>query len=116
MLEIKTITKNNVTAFDKAVNEAMVAGWDLIRRECFITGSDRATTFYAELERIVEGPVAEEEDVYVVARWEVTRNPLKPYVCNNCAYKTNAQWPTCPGCGSVMENAPGGKQMKGGSK
>lgn len=107
MLEIKTITKNAVSPFDKAVNEALVEGWDLVRRECFITGADRATTFYAELERVVEDPVAEDVEVYDTAQWEVTRNPLNPYRCTNCGHKTNAQWGTCPGCGRVMENAQG---------
>ena len=49
MLEIKTITEATPHYFDAAVNAALAEGWELLRRECFITGSDRATTFYAEL-------------------------------------------------------------------
>ena len=76
MIEIKTITENTAFAFDKAVNAALMEGWDLVRRECFITGSDRATTFYAELERFVyEAEDEDEGGSPTTARWEVTRAP-----------------------------------------
>ena len=102
MLEIKTITENNATSFDKAVNAALIEGWELVRRECFITGSDRATTLYAELERITE--VYEEDDDFctITGKWEMTRNPRNPYRCNGCGHVTNAKWVTCPGCKRMM--------------
>ena len=101
MLEIRTITENYPHLLDRAVNEALADGWELVRRECFITGSDRATTFYAELERVVEEP--EEEDHSTdYARWETVRDPRNPYRCSACGYKTNAEWPTCPDCDRIM--------------
>lgn len=104
MLEIKTITASLAPHFDRAVNEALVEGWELVRRECFITGSDRAATFYAELERIVEEPEEEEEDDHSTdtAFWVLTRNPRSPYRCSACGFTTNSQWPTCPVCDRIM--------------
>ena len=103
MIEIKTITENTAFAFDKAVNAALMEGWDLVRRECFITGSDRATTFYAELERFVyEAEDEDEGGSPTTARWEVTRAPRNPYRCSSCGHTTNAQWSVCPSCKLVM--------------
>lgn len=102
MLEIKTITENTAYGFDTAVNAAIADGWDLVRRECFITGADRATTFYAELERIVDDPEEDDETLGLKGYWEVTRNPREPYRCSACLHATNAQWPVCPKCNTVM--------------
>ena len=99
MLEIKTITDYSSKRFDNAVNEALSEGWGLVRRECFITGSDRATTFYAELERFIDEP---EEDSGSEVRWLLTRNPHNPYKCSNCGYTAREQWATCPECESPM--------------
>ena len=100
MLEIKTITDNTAYFFDKAVNEALAEGWDLVRRECFITGSDRATTLYAELERIVD----EVEETSDVGHWIVTRNPHAPYKCSKCGYTAKGPWRSCPECDSIMRD------------
>ena len=103
MLEIKTITETTAHYFDKAVNEALAEGWDIVRRDCFITGSDRATTFYAELERIVEEP--EEDDVSCdFAHWELTRDPLHPFRCSRCSFKAREAWGTCPNCDRIMRD------------
>ena len=107
MLEIKTITENLPHHFDRVVNTAIADGWDLVRRECFITGSDQATTFYAELERVADDPVEEGDDAYDTARWERARDPRNPYRCSSCGHKTNAEWGTCPGCGRVMVEVKG---------
>ena len=104
MLEIKTITENMPHHFDKAVNEALAEGWDLIRRECFITGSDRATTFYAELERVVAEPEEELDGASDFADWEITRDPYHPYRCSHCGYKAREQWAICPGCNTPMRD------------
>ena len=100
MLEIKTITEHTAQSFDTAVNTALAEGWELVRRECFITGADRATTLYAELERITDTP--EEEGVDDVAYWELSRNPHMPYRCTKCGYTTNAPWPECHNCKTVI--------------
>ena len=100
MLEIKTITEKTPAGFDKAVNEALANGWELVRRECFITGADRVTTLYAELERITE--VCVEEDSEDTAHWEMTRNPRNPFRCSVCGHTTNATWPICPNCNRIM--------------
>ncbi len=103
MLEIKTITENYPHLLDRAVNEALADGWELVRRECFITGSDRATTFYAELERVVDEPEEEEEDHSTdYAKWVLTRDPRNPYRCSACGYRTNVTWPACPECDRIM--------------
>ncbi len=103
MLEIKTITETTPLRFDSAVNDALAAGWELLRRECFITGADRATTFYAELERIVDDPEEDDDDHSTdTAQWVVTRDPKNPFRCTACGHATNAQWTLCPNCDRVM--------------
>ena len=103
MIEIKTIIANSPAYFDREVNKALTEGWELVRRECFITGADRATTFYAELERFVEEQVEDEEDHSAdTARWLTTRNPRNPYRCSACGHQTNALWPVCPECDRIM--------------
>lgn len=104
MLEIRTVTAYTPGHFDDTVNEAIKEGWELVRRECFITGADRATTFYAELERIVED-AEDEEEVYstdTTAHWNIIREPRNPYQCSACGHRTNALWPTCPECKRTM--------------
>ena len=100
MIEIKTITANTAQSFDKEINAALTEGWELVRRECFITGSDRAMTLYAELERFTAEPV--DYDAETEASWELTRSPRNPYRCSECGYTANEQWSTCPGCGRTM--------------
>lgn len=107
MLEIKTITASLAHHFDRAVNQALADGWELVRRECFITGSDRAATFYAELERIVEEPEEEDDAPGGTAYWNTARDPRNPYRCSACGYATIAKWLVCPECGRPMENAEG---------
>ncbi len=102
MLEIKTITNHNPYFFDKAVNEALADGWDLVRRDCFIAGPDRDATLYAELERITDEPEEEEYDIDAEAQWVLTRNPRTPYKCSNCGYTANEQWTQCPECKRKM--------------
>lgn len=102
MLEIKTITENAPQYFDEKVNDALVEGWELVRRECFITGSDRATTFYAELERIVD---EQEEDstADTVGVWLISRDPHYPYKCSACGCKSHELIVNCPQCNRIME-------------
>ena len=107
MLEIKTITENYPHLLDRAVNDALKDGWELVRRECFITGPDRAATFYAELERVVEEPYEDEGDddhSTETAKWEIIREPRNPYRCSACGHRTNAMWPTCPQCDRIMRD------------
>lgn len=101
MLEIKTVVAQTEEYFDDTVNAALAEGWELVRRECFITGSDRVTTFYAELERITEEP-EQDSSHYAAAHWIVTRNPLKPYRCSECGSNTNEPWSICPTCEAAM--------------
>lgn len=75
----------------------------MVRRECIVTGADRAKTFYAELERDVDEPEEEEDQSDNNAEWIVTRNPRDPYRCSACGYNTNAPWPICPNCHRKME-------------
>ena len=104
MLEIKTITETQPYYFDKAVNEALVEGWELLRRECFITGSDRATTFYAELERIVDEPEEKEDSTTDgVGVWLITRDPHYPYKCSACGIRSHKPIINCPNCHRLME-------------
>lgn len=101
MLEIKTITENTALRFDREVNKALSEGWEIVRRECFITGSDRVTTFYAELDRIV-AEVDEEEDERLIASWSISRDPAYPYKCTSCGCKVAEPLTTCPHCHKVM--------------
>lgn len=102
MIEIKTITANTVFGFDIAVNVALTDGWELVRRECFITGADRATTFYAELERIIEEP-EEEPVIDNVGVWLISRDPHFPYKCSACGCKIQDPLVNCPHCHRLME-------------
>ena len=102
MLEIKTITAYTSGHFDDTVNEALAEGWDLVRRECFITGADRATTFYAELERVIAEPEEDDDIPADFARWTISRDPQYPYRCSNCGYKARETWATCPDCSASM--------------
>lgn len=102
MLEIKTITANSPSYFDQKVNEALTEGWELVRRECFITGSDRATTFYAELERFVEEQ-EEEPVIDNVGVWLISRDPHFPYKCSACGCKVQDPLVNCPHCHRLME-------------
>ena len=101
MLEIKTITENTARRFDDAVNDALAEGWELVRRECFITGADRATTLYAELERIVEEP--EEDNTTDVGVWLISRDPHNPYKCSACGCGSHNPIINCPNCNRLME-------------
>ena len=100
MLEIRTIVNNSASSFDLELNAALADGWELVRRECFVTGSDRMTTFYAELERFAEDVIVDYNAD--TARWELTRKPQNPYRCSSCGYTANEQWTTCPECQSPM--------------
>ena len=101
MLEIKTITENTALRFDREVNRALSEGWELVRRDIFITGSDLATTFYAELERMV-AEVEEEEDERLIASWAISRDPVYPFKCTSCGCKVQDPLTTCPHCHKVM--------------
>lgn len=106
MLEILTITRNTALIFDNAVNQALEEGWELVRRECFITGSDRATTFYAELERIIDELEEEEEEdstADTVGVWLISREPRFPFKCSACGWKTQQALKNCPYCHRLME-------------
>ena len=102
MLEIKTITATSTSYFDQKVNEAIAEGWDLVRRECFITGSDRAITLYAEFERVIEEPEEDDDHSTECAEWLLTRNPREPYRCSACGCNTTSPWSTCPECDRIM--------------
>ncbi len=104
MQEIKTILKTSSQDFDQTVNEAIKEGWELNRRECFITGSDRATTFYAELSKFVMPYEVEPEiDEYEEeAHWQIHRDPMHPFHCSACGFKSTKPYPICPGCERLM--------------
>lgn len=102
MLEIRTITALTPGRFDDGVNEALADGWELVRRECFVTGSDRVTTFYAELERIVAEPEEELNGISDFAEWKLTRDPYHPYRCSNCGFKAVNSLAVCPNCSASM--------------
>lgn len=104
MLEIKTITSQYVESFDYSVNEALKEGWELVRRECFVTGSDRAITLYAELKRVAL-PFATEptfDEYEVEARWVRDPQSLYPYQCSECGFHSSAPYPICPSCNRLM--------------
>lgn len=103
MLEIKTISGGKKDAFDKAVNDALRDGWDLVRRDCLIVGSEHTPCLYAELERIIETEDEDEEpEDDGTAEWVVTRDPAHPYRCNKCGHSTSAPSGFCIECGRAM--------------
>lgn len=105
MLQIRTVIALTSGHFDDEVNEAMAEGWELVRRECFITGADRATTFYAELERIVEEPDEEEKAAdETTAEWVLSRDPHYPYKCTACGCRSHKPIKNCPNCHTAMVN------------
>jgi hypothetical protein len=112
MLEIKTIVSPDSETFDYNVNEAMKEGWELNRRECYITGSDRATTFYAELSRFVLPDAVDPElDEYEEeAHWVIHRDPMHPYHCSECSFKSTTPYAVCPSCGRLMSADMEGKR------
>ena len=106
MLEIKTIVKCTTQDFDQAVNDALKEGWTLVKRNCFVTGSDRAITLYAELKRVVlfdeVDPALDEYDVE--ARWIVHNDTMHPYHCSECGFKSTNPYPICPVCERLMDS------------
>lgn len=102
MLQIRTVIAHTSGHFDDEVNGAMTEGWELVRRECFITGADRATTFYAELERVVDD-LASEDTTPDVAVWMKSRDPHYPYRCSACGCKIPEPVVNCPNCDRLME-------------
>ena len=104
MLEIKSIISQNAESFDHNVNEALKEGWMLVRRECFVTGSDRAITLYAELKRVVLPyaiePTFDEYDVE--AKWKKHKDPISPYQCSECGFKSTHPYSICPSCNRLM--------------
>ena len=102
MLRIKTLIDITAAGIDKAVNDALADGWELVRRECFITGADRATTFYAELERFIDEPEDDTEDDILTASWSISRDPAYPYKCTSCGCKVKEPLATCPHCHKAM--------------
>ena len=105
MLEIKTIISQYVETFDYSVNAALKEGWELVKRECFVTGSDRAITLYAELKRGVlpESVEPELDGCEVEARWRVVKNrdPLR-FSCSECGFMSTTPYPICPSCNRLM--------------
>jgi hypothetical protein len=104
MLEIKTIIALTAGHFDDTVNEALTEGWELVRRECFVTGADRVTTFYAELERMVEEPEDEDDADEGLSEWKISRDPAYPYKCVACGCKSHQALKNCPFCNRIMIN------------
>lgn len=103
MLEIKTIVSDTTAGFDIQVNEALAEGWEIVKRDCF--GFDHTPLYYAELERIIDEPVEEDETEEIEddrAVWLITRNPKNPYKCSDCGYTANLPWSVCPNCKKVM--------------
>lgn len=104
MLEIKTISGGKKDAFDKAVNDALRDGWDLVRRDCLIVGSEHTPCLYAELERIIEESEEEEDSTAdTVAVWVLSRDPHYPYKCSACGCKSHQPIINCPNCNRLME-------------
>ncbi len=110
MLEIRTIIVNSSLPgkFDSEVNGHIKEGWELVRREVLPPYEGECLTcpqrLYAELEREVDAPKVEDEDEEdtETGEWQISRDPSKPYRCNNCGYKASMMWPTCPSCSKPL--------------
>lgn len=106
MLEIKTIIEavKNSTQFDRKVNEELAAGWELVRRDIIPAGlPDSPRLLYAELEREVETEEEYElDDDDNLTSWQLIRNPVTPYRCEKCGYKSTKEHDKCPECQRVV--------------
>lgn len=111
MLEIKTISNQNKGDFDTEVNTALREGWELVRRDCLIVGSEHRPVLYAELERIIDDPEDNEEySPADFAHWVISRDPRNPYKCTQCGYTAKDMWATCPGCSASMRGQTRGEE------
>lgn len=109
MLEIKTIAHpaTEREEFDAEVNKALAEGWELVRRDIIppYEGSTYAweRMFYAELEREVETEEEYElDDDDNLTSWQLIRNPVTPYRCERCGYKSTKEHDKCPECQRVV--------------
>ena len=91
MKQIKTIRKylDNAEEFDKEVNDALAAGWKLVKREvlhpCETTHYEYLRSLYAELER--------------------DATPVQDRHCENCKYFTSpASQAPCRHCEAANDN------------
>jgi hypothetical protein len=79
IMEIKTITAQTPTEFDKAVNEALAEGWELKRRDVLPPGETMTCgyprLYYAELEK------------------RETEAVPKKHGCYNCRYRFDSARP-----------------------
>lgn len=105
MLEIKTIIEPAFAseAFDTKVNLDIANGWELVRRDVLVPGDrDRGPILYAELERETEPEEEEDPEDDSTADWMLVRNPVTPFRCSKCGYKSEDAPKTCPSCNRVM--------------
>ena len=106
MLEIKTVINrlDNATDFDDEVNKALAEGWELVRRDVLQSHTEnKYSMLYAELERETEPEEEELDDDDATTSWLLTRDPLNPYRCEKCNFKTIAPIKTgCPNCGRAI--------------
>lgn len=106
MLEIKTIieTIGDAHLFDREVNAELEAGWELVRRDIIPAQSpERHVLLYAELEREVETEEEYElDDDDNLTSWQLIRNPVTPYRCEKCGYKSTKEHDKCPECQRVI--------------
>lgn len=105
MLQIKTIIEavKNAPQFDRAVNEDIAAGWELVRRDVIQASlPDSPRLLYAELEReFVKEEEEEPDDAFT--SWQLIRNPVTPYRCEKCGFKSDEPLSTgCPNCGRMI--------------
>lgn len=105
MLEIKTIVGAKTSNFDNEVNDAIAAGWELVRRDCFLVGLHHKPMLYAELERETEPEEEEEPEDVSTAEWVIARDPLYPYRCSLCGCNSHQPVKVCPYCKRQMRNA-----------
>ena len=109
MLEIKTIKNrlDNAESFDKEINAALADGWELVRRDLFISQSEsHYSMLYAELERVVEPEEEEEEpEDDMTAEWKLSRDPAYPFKCSACGCKNPEPAKRCLNCKRTMVNA-----------
>ena len=112
MLQIRTVIIPSTLQgkFDTEVNALLEEGWELVRRDVLPPYEGECMTcpqrLYAELERLIEAQPETDEDEEEntdSANWEITRDPIKPFRCSKCGYKSSTQWPTCPSCTKPMK-------------
>lgn len=87
MKQIKTIVGATATEFDNEVNAALADGWELMKRETLLIGTERWLLHCAEMEREI---ITEAEQACENCKHR--NEPAVSSSCLGCDPETNWKW------------------------